>query len=88
MSFFQTFWVMLKVDIMGNLQHSHQHQMFEKNLIATSVALFPKKNSTTELGDFRPLSLISGVYKIIAKLLVERLKKGGAQTGQQTDDFH
>lgn len=28
-----------------------------------------------ELGDLRPISLTSGIYKIIAKVLVERLKK-------------
>lgn len=43
MSFFQTFWEMLKVDIMGTLQHFHQHQVFEKNLNVTYVALIPKR---------------------------------------------
>lgn len=49
--------------------------MFEKSLNATYVALIPKKSGATELRDFRPISLISGVYKIIAKLLAEILKR-------------
>ncbi|XP_059277663.1 uncharacterized protein LOC132031768 [Lycium ferocissimum] len=44
-------------------------------LNATFVALIPKKARAIELNDFRPISLIGGVYKIIAKLLAERLKK-------------
>ena len=46
-----------------------------KSLNATYVALIPKKTGAMELRDFRPISLISGVYKVFGKLLVKRLKK-------------
>lgn len=36
--------------------------------------MIPKKIGALELKDFRPINLV-GVYKIIAKLLAERLKK-------------
>ncbi|WMV36832.1 hypothetical protein MTR67_030217 [Solanum verrucosum] len=48
--------------------------MFEKSFNATFTALIPKKYGAEELKDFRPISLIGGVYKIIAKLLTERMK--------------
>ncbi|XP_047261029.1 uncharacterized protein LOC124894378 [Capsicum annuum] len=38
------------------------------------VTLIPKKTEAVELKDFRPISLIGGVYKIIAKILAEGLK--------------
>lgn len=38
MIFFQIFW-----DIMGTMQYFHEHQVFEKILNATFVALVPKK---------------------------------------------
>lgn len=48
--------------------------MFEKSFNATFIALIPKKVRAIQLNDFRPISLIGSVYKIIAKLLAERLK--------------
>ena len=37
------------------------------------MALIPKKHGADELRDFRPISLVGGMYKIIAKLLANRL---------------
>lgn len=37
--------------------------------------LIPKKGEAFELSDFRPISLIGGVYKIISKVLSIRLNK-------------
>lgn len=38
------------------------------------VALIPKKAGAIELTDFRKLSLVGSVYKILAKVLANRLK--------------
>ena len=37
--------------------------------------LSQRRQEANELRDLRPISLIGGLYKIIAKLLAERLKK-------------
>ena len=38
------------------------------------MALIPKKAGAIELTDFRKLSLVGSVYKILAKVLANRLK--------------
>jgi hypothetical protein len=51
----------------------HEHCQFERSLNATFVSLIPKKHGADQLKDFRPISLVGGTYKIIAKLLANRL---------------
>ncbi|XP_026448108.1 uncharacterized protein LOC113348517 [Papaver somniferum] len=41
----------------------------------TFITLIPKKDTVEEIKDLRPVSLVHGVYKIISKVLAERLKK-------------
>ena len=38
-------------------------------LMPTFLALIPKKSRAMECKDFRPISLITGIYKIISKVL-------------------
>ena len=57
------------------MRQFHERHEIEKSLNVTYVALIPKKTGALELRDFRPISLISGVYKVFGKLLAERLKK-------------
>ena len=37
--------------------------------------LVPKNENAMDIKDFRPISLVGGLYKILAKVLVNRLKK-------------
>jgi len=39
------------------------------------ITLIPKCKSPLKLGDFRPISLVGCIYKIVTKILVNRLKK-------------
>ena len=41
---------------------------------ATFLALIPKKSEAVEVKDFWPISLVGGFYKILAKLLANRLR--------------
>ena len=52
----------------------HQYCKFEKSLNATFIALIPKKNNASNIRDVRPISLVSSVYKILAKALTNRLR--------------
>ncbi|MCI26762.1 LINE-1 reverse transcriptase like, partial [Trifolium medium] len=46
-----------------------------KSFSSYFVALIPKVNSSFSLGDFRPISLLGCLYKIIAKVLTARLAR-------------
>jgi hypothetical protein len=74
MGFFQCCWDILRPDVMAFLNYFHGLCSFEKSLNATFVSLIPKKTEALEVKDFRPISLVGGTYKILAKLLANRLK--------------
>jgi len=75
LAFFQDCWDVIKTDLMGVFQDFHTHSKFVKSINATFLALIPKKFGAVDLKDFRPISLVSGVYKIIAKVLANRLRR-------------
>jgi hypothetical protein len=52
----------------------HAREVFEKSLNASFISLIPKIPGALSLKDFRPISLVGGIYKIIAKVLANRLK--------------
>jgi hypothetical protein len=74
LAFFQACWDVLKEDIMAVFSNFHAHGKFEKSLNSTFISLIPKVSGAVELKDFRPISLISGIYKIISKVLANRLR--------------
>lgn len=48
---------------------------FEKSLNTIFVVLIPKKGGAKDLKVFRPISFVVSLYKILTKVLVNRLKK-------------
>jgi hypothetical protein len=74
MAFFQACWEVLRLDIMDVFSDFHAREVFEKSLNVSFIALIPKIPGAFSLKDFRPISLVGGIYKIIAKVLANRLK--------------
>ena len=52
-----------------------EEKSFAKSLNSTFLVLIPKKGGAEDLGDFRPISLLGGLYKILAKVLANRIKE-------------
>ena len=75
MAFLQSYWSMVKTDIMNVFHIFHAHVVFEKSLNATFLALIPKKIDIVDVKDFQPISLVGGLYKIIAKVLANRMRR-------------
>ena len=74
-AFFQSYWCLLKTDIMNVFHNFHSQAVFEKSLNTTFLALIPKKNDVVDVKDFRPISLVGELYKIIAKVLANQMRK-------------
>jgi len=74
MAFFQKCWVVLKQDIMAVFSKFHNRRQFEKSFKAAFISLIPKKADAVDVKDFRPISLVGGVYKLISKVLANRFK--------------
>ena len=47
----------------------HRSGIINQNTNASFIVLLPKKSLTKKILDFRPISLITSLYKIIAKVL-------------------
>jgi len=75
MGFFIKCWEILKHDVMAAFHNFYEQEMFEKSFNATYIALIPKKKGAKELKDFRPISLIGSFYKLLSKVLTERIKR-------------
>jgi hypothetical protein len=52
----------------------HARGMFERSLNTTFMALILEKPGAVDIKAFRPISLLSGVYKIVAKVFANMLK--------------
>ncbi|XP_026416824.1 uncharacterized protein LOC113312278 [Papaver somniferum] len=67
-------WEVLKKDILASLNEFHGKGKLDWRLNVSFLKLIPKKEDSATVKDFRPLSLISRFYKILCKLLAERMK--------------
>ena len=74
MTFFQKCWSVLEKDVMDFFGEVHTHGKFEKSLNATFFSLIPKKVDASNIRDFRPISLIGSVYKLLSKVLANRMR--------------
>lgn len=46
-----------------------------RTLNATFLVLIPKKGGASDIQDFKLISLVGSLYKLLAKVLVNRLKR-------------
>ena len=74
-AFWQDCWDFVKEEVMEMFKDFHEQSSFLKSLNTTFLVLIPKKGGAEDLGDFRPISLLGGLYKLLAKVLANRLKK-------------
>jgi hypothetical protein len=75
MALFQDCWKVVKGDLMAVFEEFYARGKFVKSINSTFISLIPKIHGAKEIKDFRPISLVGGVYKIISKVLVNRMRR-------------
>uniref|UniRef100_A0A2N9IH31 Reverse transcriptase domain-containing protein n=1 Tax=Fagus sylvatica TaxID=28930 RepID=A0A2N9IH31_FAGSY len=73
MSFYHACWPILRGDVLAVFSEFYEYGSFVRSLNATFLSLIPKKANAIEVKDFRPISLVGSVYKILSKVLANRL---------------
>ncbi|GAU10072.1 hypothetical protein TSUD_421240, partial [Trifolium subterraneum] len=72
--FIKDFWAELRGDVMRFISEFHRNGKLTKGINSTFIALIPKIDSPQRLNDFRPISLVGSLYKILAKVLANMLR--------------
>ena len=73
-AFFKSCWSIVKADVMAVINNfSSLHVNNLQWLNSANIVLLPKKDGAEEVTDFRPISLIHAIAKLISKMMASRL---------------
>ena len=73
-NFFQEGWEWLKDELLAIVESSRKTGRILKAFNATFLTLIPKEQGTEDPGKFRPIALCNVIYKIITKVIANRLR--------------
>ncbi|KAI0516632.1 hypothetical protein KFK09_009309 [Dendrobium nobile] len=72
--FYKKSWPLIDTQICKHVKYFFHTGILPKRAKATAIALIPKFPHASNISDFRPISLCNVFYKIIAKILANRIK--------------
>ncbi|KAG7547838.1 Reverse transcriptase domain [Arabidopsis suecica] len=72
--FFKGMWVIVGPEVLEAVKEFFSSGQLLKQWNATTLVLIPKVVNASKTTDFRPISCLNTLYKVIAKLLSSRLK--------------
>lgn len=72
-NFFQTFWDIVASDVLQSVQDFFITSNLAPNINSNLIVLIPKVAGAQVMGDFRPIALTNFQFKIITKILADRL---------------
>ncbi|GKE95456.1 RNA-directed DNA polymerase, eukaryota [Tanacetum coccineum] len=71
--FFKKYWNLVGPDLCDAIEHFFETGVFPNGCNSSFVALIPKVTDAKFVNDFRPISLIGSMYKVVTKVLANRL---------------
>jgi hypothetical protein len=72
-NFMKAFWSMMKGEVRILFDQFHVNACLPKSFSSYFVTPIPKVNSPLTLREFRPISILGCLYKMVAKVLAKRL---------------
>lgn len=72
--FYVAFFDLMRRDLLRVIEESRTSGCLYNAINSTFIALIPKSDSPSSFDDFRPISLCNVLYKIISKIIANRLK--------------
>jgi hypothetical protein len=73
--FIKRYWDLLRIPLHRYANTCHRKGKLTQNFSSASIKLIPKKGDGTKIKNWRPISLLSCLYKVISRALNNRLKK-------------
>ena len=65
----------IKKEVLLMFKDFHEKARFVRSPNSTFIVLVPKNGGAEDIKDFRPISMVNSLYKLIAKVLANRLKR-------------
>jgi mannosylglycoprotein endo-beta-mannosidase len=72
--FFKQHFEIVGDDLLDMVEESRQKGFIPGALNSTFITIIPKVNKPNQFGDFKPISLCNPSYKIISKIITDRIK--------------
>lgn len=72
--FYQKFWPVIGKEVYKTVLFCLNSGRSLETINDTNVVLIPKKNISSRVTNFRPISLCNVIYKLVAKVIANRLK--------------
>ena len=73
--FYKSFWHIVGEDVTAVVLQVLNLGIVPESINTTFNTLIPKIKNPKKVSDFRPISLCNAIYKLIAKVVANRLKK-------------
>ncbi|GKU95494.1 hypothetical protein SLEP1_g8850 [Rubroshorea leprosula] len=73
--FMKSMWDDIKTEVIGFVKEFQEQGRLERGSNASFIVLIPKTKNPQRIEEYKPISLIGVMYKVVAKLLVSRLCK-------------
>ena len=72
--YIKKFWQIYREPLYKCAKNSLENQTLPDTFLTAQIKLIPKKGDSKKIGNWRPISLLSNFYKIVSRLINNRLK--------------